>query len=138
MRRGLHLLRELDDPESTPDFSLRLHTGFLDLQHRIANQAAEYSRAAAVAALTVVSLLVVASLTLGPGGDLQLPPVVVESTANAEPLPSLWGPAPRFTPSASLLQIPNLDSEPFLSLFRAPLRTPPVAGDSRSQEAAPE
>jgi hypothetical protein len=48
-----------------------------------------------------------------------------------EQLPSLWGPAPKFTPTASLLQIPDFASEPLfrppperLSALRAPLSRP--------------
>ena len=72
-----------------------------------------------------------AILLLTPGrGVVELPPVVVETPASDSELPALFGPAPRLSPAASVIEIPQLGSEPFLSrpteplsLFRAPLRS---------------
>ena len=97
-----------------------------------------------VAGVAALTLIVAGSLAvLDSAGTAELPPVVVEPAA-ADELPSLWGPAPKFTPAVSLLRVGELADDRLLrpppqrlSLFRAPLkasRRTPFEG----AEAAPE
>jgi len=144
MRRGLRLVRELDRPEATPDFGPRLQKSFLAGSRR-GEGAGDYTKAVLVAGLATLSLIVIASLPalrLG-GRAVQLPPLVVETPAGASQLPSLWGPPPRFAPSASLLRVPDLSGDQLLapppqrfSLFRVTTTSPTPPAET--EEVAPE
>jgi len=144
MRRGLRLVRELDRPETTPDFGPRLQNSYL-ASSRPGEGAGDYTKAVLVTGLAALSLIVVASLpALRPGGRaVQLPPLVVETPAGANQLPSLWGPPPTFAPSASLLRVPDLSGDQLLapppqrfSLFRVATTSPTPTVET--EEAAPE
>ncbi len=124
MRRGLHLVRQLDPPASFRDCGDSLSH---DLAYRPA--ASRLSGSAAVAAGAILALALVFLLDAG-RATVQLPPVVVEAPGSRTEVPSLWGPLPRLVPATSLLEIPALGAEPFLtrpekpfSLFRGPVRS---------------
>ncbi len=142
MRRGLHLVRALDPPESNPDFFPRLQHRFFDRHARGAARR-EHGRALAVAGLAVVGLLLITQPVMQLGrGTLQLPPVVVEAPDADPDLPALWGPPPKFAPAASFLRAPDLSGDAIFanprrpySLFRTPLR---VSEQTESREVAPE
>jgi hypothetical protein len=145
MRQGLYLVRDLDPPETDTDIVPALEHRVFTLQDRLRQRASDYRRAAALAGLAAAGLLAVAVLpAVRPGGSgVELPPVVVEATADPGARTSVWGPAPRFGGSASLLRVPSLSSEPVLataseriSRFRAPLRdssTPAVPDEVAPQ-----
>ena len=124
MRRGLHLVRQLDPPSSFEDC-------VDSLSHQLAYRPAgsRLSGAAAVAAGAFLALALVSLLDAG-RATVQLPPVVVEAPDSRTDLPSLWGPPPRLAPATSLYEIPALGTEPFLtrpeepySLFRGQVRS---------------
>jgi hypothetical protein len=135
MRSGLHLVRELESPRASEVLA----------HHVVASRArtseyGERGRAAVVAGMAAGALFMVGALAvMAPGrGPVELPPVVVETPAAGDELPSLWGPAPRFSPTVNLLQVPDLTADGLLaprrdrlSLFRAPLRArrQPVAAE---------
>jgi hypothetical protein len=130
MRRGLRLVRQLDPPETAPDFAPRLELHHFDSSGRGATNR-EYARAVMVAGLTAVSLLFFASLpVMRPGGGaVELPPVVIETPAVGNDRHSLWGPPPTFTSQASFLQVPSFNSNALMnppregfSLFRTTQR----------------
>ncbi|MGD2152565.1 MAG: hypothetical protein PVG79_04805 [Gemmatimonadales bacterium] len=144
MRRGLELIRGLEPPEARrADLALRVGERVRGAGPG-PGRGVEGSRAARVAAVAALALIAAGSLaTLGSRGMAELPPVVVEPSA-ADELPSLWGPAPKFTPAVNLLRVPDLTDDRFLrlppqrfSLFRAPLR---ASGRTSFEgvEAAPE
>jgi len=144
MRRGLELARRLDPLEPRRlDLVPRVGERVLGAAPGL-GRGVEGGRASRVAAAAALALIVAGSLTmLGYRGTAELPPVVVEPSA-AEPPPSLWGPAPRFTPAVNLLQVPDLTDDRLLrvppqrfSLFRAPLKASRRASVER-MEAAPE
>ena len=126
MRRGLELLRRLERPETQAGLVPRVSERVLGSG---AGRRAERERTVLVAAAAALALFVAGSLAmLDSGRPAELPPVVVEPVA-AEELPSLWGPAPTFTSSVSLLRVPDLADDGLLrppaqrlSLFRAPLK----------------
>ncbi len=135
MRRGLELVRGLEQPEARPGLMPRVGERVLG-SGRLSSRGVERGRAALVAGVAAMALSVVGSLAmLNLGGTAELPPLVVEPAASGE-VPSLWGPAPKFTTAVNFLQVPDLsDGRLFkppperLSLFRAPLRAsrrPPV------------
>ncbi|NIN71863.1 MAG: hypothetical protein GTO46_08020 [Gemmatimonadetes bacterium] len=145
MRRGLKLVRGLEQPEAQPDLVPRV--GERVLSRGVSGSGgAESTRTALVAAAAILALCVVGSLAvLRSGGTTELPPLVVEP-AVADELPSLWGPAPKLTPAVSLLRVPELTDDRLFrppperfSAFRAPLRASrrPSSLDAL-QTAAPE
>ncbi|UCF20997.1 MAG: hypothetical protein JSU87_06290 [Gemmatimonadota bacterium] len=124
MRRGLYLVRQLDPPADVGDC---LDSLSQQLTYRSAGT--RLSGVAAVAGGAFLALAVVFILDAG-RATVELPPVVVEAPAWRTELPSLWGPPPRLAPATSLLEIPALGTEPFLtrpeepfSLFRGPVRS---------------
>jgi hypothetical protein len=144
VRHGLKLVRGLEPPEARPDLVPRVSEEVLS-SGPSRSRGAESSGAALVAAAAVLALCVAGSLAImRSGGPAELPPLVVEPAA-AEELPSLWGPAPKFTRVVSLLRVPDLTDDRLFkppperfSAFRAPLRAsrrPPV---DALQTAAPE
>lgn len=144
IRRGLHVIRELDPPEPPPDFLPRLQYRVLDMQAGSDRRASRSGPMSALVVLSSVGLLVVASLGVMRvrGGAVELPPVVVEVPVDAGATSSLWGPAPKFDPPASLLQVSvfpreNLFVPPSerLSLFRAPLRVSTTSPEPDRVEA---
>jgi hypothetical protein len=143
MRRGLEEVRHLEPPGTCPDFVPLVEQRVLGPDPGLPGRA-ERGRAALVAGLAALTLFMAGSLAvLNSGGTMELPPVVVEPGA-AEERPSLWGPAPRFTPALNLLQVPErVDARLLrapserLSLFRAPLRTSGRTA-AKVQDAAPE
>jgi hypothetical protein len=143
MRRGLELVRRLEPPEPRPGLMPRVSEQVLGSGPG-PSRGVDRSRAVLVAGVAALALFVAGSLAmLSSGGTVELPPLVVEPAA-ADELPSLWGPAPKFTPAVNLLRVPNLRDDRLLrqppqrlSLFRAPLRASrrtPLGG----VEAAPE
>jgi hypothetical protein len=131
VRDGLDLVRGLESPLSCPDILPLVKDRVLGPQWDYGERSRGLERGAMIAGLAAITL-VVTSLLATLGSDrvtVELPPVVVEP-AVAEDLPSLWGPAPRFTTSISLLQVPDLANDRLfesprerLAVFRAPLRT---------------
>ncbi|UCC83591.1 MAG: hypothetical protein JSW46_01260 [Gemmatimonadota bacterium] len=144
MRCGLKLVRGLEPPEARPDLVPRVGEEVLSSSLR-RSQSAESSRTALVAAAAAVALCVVGSLAmLRSGGTAELPPLVVEPAVTGE-LPSLWGPAPKFTPAVSLLRVPDLTDDRLFrppperfSVFRAPLRASRQPPLDALPTAAPE
>lgn len=129
MRRGLHLVRQLDPPRPESDFASRVQRGVM-AGLRGAAPTARRSVSAALGVAAVALTLVATSLIYTRSTDpLALPPLVVEATQPERTRPSLFGPAPRLRPEASLFPTSTLTegdlfvfpSEP-LSLFRTPLR----------------
>jgi hypothetical protein len=122
MRRGLRLVRELEGPETTPDFMPRLQQGLFEGPR--SGGRGEYTRAAAMVGFTAVGLLFLASLPVVGRGSraLELPPVVVERPSYGQELHALWGPPPTFATRVSFQQVPSLSS--------TPLRAPPREGFS--------
>ena len=125
VRRGLELLRGLERPETQAGLVPRVSERVLGSG---AGRRAERERTVLVAAAAALALFVAGSLAMLDSGPAELPPVVVEPVA-ADELPSLWGPAPTFTSSVSLLRVPDLADDGLLrppgqrlSLFRAPLK----------------
>jgi len=98
----------------------------------------------AVAGLTAVTVLIVTSLPFfRPGEAVELPPVVVEVYPSADAVPSVFGPAPKLAPSASLLRAPSLATQGILAtppeqipLFRAPLRTTAIQRKASKEAVA--
>jgi hypothetical protein len=144
MRRGLELVRGLEPLETRPGLVPRVSEQVLDSASGLSRGAGR-GGAAVFAAVAGLALCVVGSLAVANwGGTAELPPVVVEP-AVADELPSLWGPAPKFTSAVSLLRVPDLTEGSLfrppperLSLFRVPLkasRRPAVGG---AETAAPE
>lgn len=143
MRRGLKLVKGLEPPAVLPGLAPRVSERVLAAgQYRGRGQ--ERGRTVMVAAAATLALGIVASMaTLDSGRTATLPPLVVEPTA-AEELPSLWGPAPKFTTAVSFLSVPDLNESRLvgrpperLSLFRAPLkgsRRPLIDGAQKAQE----
>ncbi|UCC47966.1 MAG: hypothetical protein JSV41_10840 [Gemmatimonadota bacterium] len=138
MRHALQLVRQLEPPEANPDFLPRLQRRAFELANRRPGYLGARGRTAAAAGLMGLGLMAVASLAVvNPGREtVELPPVVVEPSPGEEP-PSLWGPAPRFAPAASLLRVPDIQRNPLLatptrklSLFRAGLRASVPAADA--------
>jgi hypothetical protein len=129
VRRGLELLRGLEAPEARAGLLPRVSERVLGCGPGL-SAGADRGRAVLVAGVAAVALFVGGSLAvLDSGSTAQLPPVVVEAVA-ADEVPSLWGPAPTFTPAVSLMRAPDLSGgRPLrlppqgLSLFRAPLST---------------
>ncbi len=128
VRRGLELVRQLEPPESCPDLLPLVREQVLGPNPSLLGRA-ERGRAALLAGLAAAALLVGGWLAVlaGGRGTIELPPMVVEPAAASE-RPSLWGPAPKFTPAVELLQVPELGPESLLAtppeqlrLFRAPL-----------------
>lgn len=126
IRRGLRLLREIDPPDTTPDFIPRLQRRFLDPVQRTQGLG-EYVRVAGVAVLTVAGLMAIASLPMlrPAGGAVELPPVVVDLPNGTPEVHSLWGPPPTFAPPVSFLKVPDFPDDALLlrqpdrfSLFR--------------------
>lgn len=115
VRRGLRLVRELDPPATAPDFMPKLQRSFLSQSQR-SRSTGDYVRLGGITGLALASLILVFSVpTLRPGGGLlELPPVVVEASEQASGTHSLWGPPPRFAPSASFLTVPSFSNEPLL------------------------
>lgn len=154
VRSGLRLVRDLDPPETAPDFMVQLQRRLVDRSYR-SGGVGEYARVAGVAGLAVASLILITSVPLLRSNrrTLQLPPVVVEVQAT-EGSHSLWGPPPTFAPPASFLTAPSLTADPFLqrpalnvTLFREPLRTSLVkpggtaltdSNPTKQQEQVPE
>jgi hypothetical protein len=141
MRRGLELVRELELPETRPGFVPRVSERVLAAGP---GRGTDRGRAVMVAGVGALALLAVGSLAmLDSGGPAELPPVVVEP-AVADEVPSLWGPAPKFTPAVSLLRVPELTDDRLLrpppqrfSQFRAPLKASRRA-PFEAVEASPE
>jgi hypothetical protein len=153
VRRGLLLVRELDPPNTAPDFMPRLQRSFLSQSQ--ASRAGDYVWLGGITGLALAGLVLVFSVpALRPGGGVpELPPVIVEASEQRSGMHSLWGPPPRFAPSASFLTAPSFSSEPRLlqpsqplSIFREPVGTPMVRRassglprlDLGSGEMAPE
>lgn len=126
MRRGLELVRELEPPETQRGVVPRVSERVLAAGP---GRGTGRGRAVLAAGVTALALFAVGSLAmLDSGGTAELPPVVVKP-AVADEVPSLWGPAPKFTPAVSLLRVPELTDDRLLrppprrlSLFRAPLK----------------
>lgn len=128
MRRGLKLVKELDPPDSSRNLLPAVRRVVLARPARPRSGAArELGKAAAIAGLAAASLLAMASARLlqQGGATLELAPVVVDSPAEVEGLPSLFGPPPTFAPAASFLRAPDPSSQQLLlaptqriSLFR--------------------
>lgn len=139
MRRALQLVQQLDPPEANPDFQPRLRRCVFELAKLPPGHLVEKGSAAAVLGLAALGVIAVASLAVldRTRETVELPPVVVELSAGDE-VPSLWGPAPKFTPAASLLRVPEFPphlllanpSQKKISLFRAGLRVVDAAADS--------
>ncbi|MGD2217985.1 MAG: hypothetical protein PVJ64_14605 [Gemmatimonadales bacterium] len=144
MRRGLELLRGLEPPETRPGLVPRVTERVFGSGPGL-GWGAERGRAALVAGVAALMLGAVGSLTmLDSEAQAELPPLVVEPVM-AEELPSLWGPAPKFTPAMSRLSAPDLTDDRLfrrpperLSLFRAPLRTSSQPAVDGTRGAAPE
>jgi hypothetical protein len=153
VRRGLRLVRELDPPDTAPDFMPRLQRSFLSQSQ--ASRTGDYVWLGGVTGLALASLILVFAVpALRPGGGmLELPPVIVEASERPSGTHSLWGPPPRFVPSASFLTVPSFSNEPLLvqpsqrlSIFRESVGTPMVRRASSrlprvglgSRELAPE
>lgn len=144
MHRGLHLIRELEPPESTPDFATNLRSNIFAVQDSLQGNNRPLTAALTVATLAASLLFIVAALPVFSGNRdvMQLPPVVVDPPVRSSASVSLWGPAPTFRPATNLLLVPNLSDNPLraipperLSLFRTPL---PVAGPTRPADPPPE
>jgi hypothetical protein len=139
MRRALQLVRQLDPPEANPDFQPRLRRCVFELAGQAPRHLAEKGSVAATVGLAALGVIAVASVAVLDRASeaVELPPVVVELSAGEE-VPSLWGPAPKFTPAASLLRVPDFPrdlllanpSQKRISLFRAGQRVADVAADS--------
>ncbi|HSG82094.1 MAG TPA: hypothetical protein VLC48_07585 [Gemmatimonadota bacterium] len=139
VRSGLQLVRSLQRPATNSEILPRVQQRVHELQSDVGGRWSDFGTALAAAGVTAVVVLSVMSLPMLRQDVVELPPVVVEH-ATEEPLPSVFGPAPRFVTSASLLRVPYLSSEGLLAtpreripMFRAPLRaaTEPD-GDSRA------
>lgn len=143
VRRGLELVKGLEQPEGRRDLVPRVSERVLGLGPGL-SRGAERASAGLVVGVAAVGLFLAGSLALLNSREAaELPPVVVEP-AVADELPSLWGPAPKFTPAVSLLRAPDLADGGLLrprpqrfSLFRAPLRESGLT-TLEGREAAPE
>jgi len=139
MRCALQLVRQLDPPEANPGFQPRLRRCVFELAKQPPGHLAQKGSAAAVVGLAALGVIAVTSLAVRDraGETVELPPVVVELSAGEE-VPSLWGPAPKFTPAASSLRVPDFPrdlllanpSQKKISLFRAGLGVVDLATDS--------
>ncbi|NIR45148.1 MAG: hypothetical protein GWN99_12260 [Gemmatimonadetes bacterium] len=128
MRSGLHLIKNLEAPHSHPDITSRVQEKIAALNRRLGQRTGELGRALAVAGLTAVAVLLITSLPVfqPSGGTVELPPVVVDRRLQA--VPSVFGPAPRFRSSSSVMRMPAMPEPVFLvtpqdraSLFGTPL-----------------
>jgi len=142
MRSGLHLVKDIEPPQAAADCASRVQRRIIEFQSRLGRRTSEIRLTLAVAGLTAIGILIISSLPVLRSGDpLELPPVVVEIRPDADAIPSVFGPAPRFAPAPSLLRVPDFSSEGLLAtsadrlpLFRAPLRT--SASSPSTSEAA--
>jgi len=128
MRRGLHLVRQLDPPEPRSDFGARVRRLLISRVQDVGPQVRRWTPAAVGAAAAVLVLVVAAVFYQREATPVELPPVVVEAGTQQPTRSSLFGPAPRFTPAANLLPTPALSDDPLfvfpsqpLSLFRTPI-----------------
>jgi anti-sigma factor RsiW len=137
VRSSLQLVRGLDRPEASSEVLPRVQQRVHELYSDARGRWSDFGVALAAAGVTAVVVLLVTSVAVPRQDALELPPVVVEQ-ARTDELPSVFGPAPRFVNSPSLLRVPELSGEGLLatprdriSLFRAPLRAgaEPVAED---------
>ncbi len=131
VQNGLCLIRDLEPASIQSDFEPRLQTRFYDFQANLARQEKRLFRAASVATISAVALLVVVSIPTLTAGDrpVRLPPLVVDQqaltlTASA----SFFDFAPSIAPVRTSL-FPDYPDDQWLtprprrlSLFRAPLK----------------
>lgn len=130
MRRGLHIVRQLDPPAPEPHLVSRVQRGVVAAAGEIGPIAKGWAGIAlgvATAGLVLFTSMAVVEEVRDP---VALPPVVVEAPAEPEAGSSLFGPAPRFRPEASLLHVSDSEAESVfafpeepLSLFRRPLKS---------------
>lgn len=139
MRSGLHLIRDLEPPPSRADIVSRVQDKITALHSQLGRRTGELGRALAVSAATAITVLLITSLPLfqPPGATVELPPVVIDRNPQQSARPSVFGPAPRFRSSLSVLRAAPVDGAGLLttpaeriSLFRTPL-------GRNSQEPAP-
>ena len=144
MRSGLHLVKDMRAPGSATDCLSRVHQRVHRLQRQLGQPTGRLGLSLAVAGLTAVTVLLVTSLPfLRPGESVELPPVVVEIHPAVDAVPSVFGPAPKLAPSASLLRAPSLATQGILAtppdqipLFRAPLRTTAIQRKASEEAVA--
>jgi hypothetical protein len=134
MRNGLHLVKDLGAPEPVDDCLSRVQQRVHALDRQLVHGMGRLRFAVAVAGVTAVTVMFITSLPFfRPGESVELPPVVVEIHPSTDEVPSVFGPAPKLAPPASLLRVPSLATEGLLAtppeqipLFRTPLRTTAV------------
>jgi predicted anti-sigma-YlaC factor YlaD len=147
VRRGLALFRQLEPPDTTPDFVSSLRSSVSQDRFQHADVPSMWVSSLATLSAAVLIAVAVAPLLSGRAGSVQLPPVVIEAPQDAGA--SLWGPTPRLAPRSNLLLAPSLSVDPLRvlpsgrpSLFRAPLRATdrdrPSSEPSESEDSSAE
>jgi hypothetical protein len=141
MRSGLHLIKDLEPPPSHSDIVSRVQDKISALHSRLGQRTGEMGRALAVSAATAIVVLLITSMPVfqPSRSTVELPPVVVDRGPHQSARPSVFGPAPRFRSSMSVLRAEPVGQTGLLatpperiSLFRTPLgrtsrESPPAA-----------